>query len=124
MEKSYTLTMCILMVHQIDAAFWQEWEMFFLPGGIQGFLIFNILIIPVVLFGYKQVLLKTSKSTKYSYFCAGLGLFTFTIHTVFYLLGNNQFTLPLSALLIILCLPAAIWQIVQTRGQAHAEQAV
>ena len=37
MERSYFVTMLALILHQIDAAYWQEWEMFFLPGGVQGF---------------------------------------------------------------------------------------
>ena len=44
MERSYLMTMTALIIHQIDAAYWKEWEMFFIPGGIQGFLVFNIIV--------------------------------------------------------------------------------
>ena len=27
------------MFHQVDAAYWREWSMFYLPGGIQGYLL-------------------------------------------------------------------------------------
>lgn len=41
MERCYFATMLALIVHQIDAAYWHEWEMFAVPGGTQGFLVFN-----------------------------------------------------------------------------------
>jgi hypothetical protein len=50
--------MCLLIVHQIDAAYWQEWTMFNLHGGIQVYLLFNIIVIPIVLLGYKSVIIK------------------------------------------------------------------
>ncbi len=119
MEKSYSITMNLLILHQIDAAFWHEWEMMSVPGGIQGFLVINAILIPLLIFGYKQVLAKTSKAIGFSYFCAALGILAFIIHLVFFLLGHEQFTLPLSALVLILCLLAGIWQIKQIQGLKH-----
>ena len=37
MGRWYTATLLSLIVHQIDAAYWHAWEMFDVPGGIQGF---------------------------------------------------------------------------------------
>ncbi len=112
MERSYLTTLCLLVFHQIDAAYWQEWEMFYLPGGIQLYLVFNIIIIPVLLMGYKSVIVGSDSRFKFSYLCAGLGILTFTIHGLFLLFGHEQFTLPLSLLLIGGCLVSAAWQLV------------
>ena len=30
MERSYLITMCLFVLHQIDAAYWKEWEIFYL----------------------------------------------------------------------------------------------
>jgi hypothetical protein len=106
--------MCLLILHQIDAAYWKEWEMFYLPGGIQGFLLFNIIIIPMVLLGYRSVIISGAKARKYSYFCAGLGITTFMIHLVYMMLDYEQFTLPLSILIIVSCLISSLYQIKQT----------
>jgi len=114
MERSYLITMCLLIFHQIDAAYWKEWEMFYLPGGVQGFLLFNILIIPIVLIGYKSVTVNDSRARKYSYFCAGLGIITFVIHLVFMILDYAQFTLPLSMIILISCLISSLYQVKQT----------
>ncbi len=115
MQHAYLVTMTALIIHQIDAAFWHEWDMFLLPGGIQGFLLFNILIIPFVLFGHQQVILKTSKAALYAYICAGLGIITFAIHLGFYLFGFDEFMLPLSWVTLITCLVSGGWLILTTR---------
>ena len=111
MEKSYLITATLLILHQIDAAYWHEWEMVSLPGGIQGFLLFNILAIPLLLIGYKHILKSTATAIKSSYICAGVGLLLFFAHAVFLLLGYEQFRLPLSLAIIGLCLISSIWQI-------------
>ena len=113
MERSYFLTMCLLILHQIDAAFWREWEMFYLPGGVQFYLAFNILVIPVVLLGYKHVVQSSAKAIIFAKVCASLGVLTFVIHSGFALAGFEQFHLPLSMVIILLCLPASLWQLTE-----------
>lgn len=114
MQRQYFITMTALLIHQIDAAFWHEWDMFMLPGGIQGFLLFNILIIPVVLFGHQQVILKTPKAALYGYLCAGLGIITFAIHLGFYLFGFEEFMLPMSWAILITGLISGSWLLIST----------
>lgn len=115
MQRPYLVTLTALIIHQIDAAFWHEWDMFLLPGGIQGFLLFNIFIIPFVLLGYQQVILNTPKANLYAYICAGLGMITFAIHLGFYLFGFDEFMLPLSWAVLITCLVSGSWLMVNTR---------
>ena len=116
MERSYFSTLNLLILHEIDAAFWKEWEMFAVPGGIQGFLIFNLIIIPILLIGYRHVALKSDKAVLFSKICAGIGLLAFFIHAGFYVAGFEQFTLPLSAGVIIGCLISGIWQLFHIRS--------
>lgn len=123
MQRSYFSTLCLLVLHQIDAAYWREWEMFQLPGGIQGYLAFNLLAIPVLLLGYSQVLLRTDKALLYASLCAALGALTFLIHAGFALAGFSQFHLPLSMALILLCLLSALWQWREIRAFALEPQA-
>ncbi|WP_317847353.1 DUF6713 family protein [Pseudomonas sp. HTZ2] len=116
MERSYFVTMLALILHQIDAAYWQEWEMFFLPGGVQGFLLFNSLAIPVLLVGYRNVLLGTANAMVFAKVCAGLGLLTVFIHTGFGLAGFHQFHLPASICILTLCLASALWLMARIRS--------
>jgi hypothetical protein len=32
------LNLALLITHEIDSAFWKEWNLFGLPGGVQEFL--------------------------------------------------------------------------------------
>jgi len=121
MERSYFLTLCLLVLHQIDAAYWHEWEMFYLPGGVQGYLAFNIIAIPIVILGYKHIVLRSNKAVFFARICAALGLLTFLIHGGFALAGFEQFHLPLSMAIILGCLVASVWQFVEIRkfGLSH-----
>nr|WP_217494591.1 DUF6713 family protein [Janthinobacterium sp. HH104] len=82
--------------------------MFHLPGGVQGFLVFNLAAITVVLAGYRHVLLATARAPLYACVCAALGVGTFLIHAGFALAGLEQFHLPLSMAIIVLCLASAV----------------
>lgn len=114
LERIYIVTFSLLVTHQIDAAYWKEWEMFLVPGGIQFFDIFNFAVIPVLLVGFKLVVLKKKSGYYYSCFLSSLGLLTFLIHSGFYLNGYRQFTLPVSMAVIILCAVSAVVQLVIT----------
>ena len=109
MARSYFWTMLFLILHQVDAAYWREWEMFHVPGGIQGFLVFNLAAIAVVLVGYRHVLQETKQASRYAAVCAALGVGTCLIHAGFALAGLEQFHLPLSVAIIALCLASAVW---------------
>lgn len=116
MARSYFWTMLCLILHQIDAAYWREWEMFYLPGGVQGFLVFNLAAIAVVLAGYRQVLLALPRARLYAGICGALGVATFLIHAGFALAGMEQFHLPLSVAIIVLCLGCGAWLLNDLRG--------
>lgn len=115
MEKSYFSTLLLLVLHQIDAAYWHEWDMFHLPGGIQGYLLFNLIAMPVVLLGYRHVLLGTASAVLFAGICAALGALTFVIHAGFALAGFEQFHLPFSVAIIGLCLLSALWLLYEIR---------
>ncbi len=100
--------MLFLILHQIDAAYWKEWEMFHVPGGVQGFLVFNLAAIALVLAGYRHVLLATPRAPLYAGICAALGVGTCLIHAGFALAGLEQFHLPLSMAIIALCLASGV----------------
>lgn len=126
MPRSYFWTMLFLILHQIDAAYWKEWEMFHVPGGVQGFLVFNLAAITLVLVGYRHVLLGSRQAPRYAAVCAALGVGTFLIHAGFALAGLAQFHLPLSVAIIVLCLASAVWllrDVRRTQGQLARQAA-
>ena len=117
----YTLNFALLFTHEIDSAYWKEWELFHIPGGIQVFLVLNFLLLLVALFGYVQVLQGQPSGRYYSLLLAVAGIFAFGIHGYFILAGQPQFTLPLSLLLLGLILVVSLAQgflaIREIRGQ-------
>lgn len=104
MDRLYSATALALILHQIDAAFWHEWEMFAVPGGIQGFLVFNAVAVGALLHGYRSVLLNARHAKAWALCCGGLGVITFLVHAGFALWGHKNFSLPLSVITILACL--------------------
>ncbi|HDS0948670.1 TPA: hypothetical protein QDZ34_000926 [Stenotrophomonas maltophilia] len=106
MERWYLATLLALILHQIDAAFWHEWDMFRVPGGIQGFLIFNLAAVGALLHGYSQVVLAKPSARAYALFCGVVGAGTAAIHVAFAAAGRDEFRLPLSIAALAACLIA------------------
>ena len=47
----YLTNAVLLILHEIDSAYWKEWELFRLPGGVAGFLLVHVPILYLVLYG-------------------------------------------------------------------------
>jgi len=47
----YLANAVVLINHEIDSAYWKEWELFRLPGGITGILILHFPLLLFVLYG-------------------------------------------------------------------------
>ncbi len=81
----YLLNFALLFTHEIDSAFWKEWELFGIPGGIQVFLVLNFMLLLVALIGFRQVLLGEKYRNVFSLLLAASGVFAFSIHSYFIL---------------------------------------
>ena len=97
----FLLNATVLITHQIDAAYWHEWEMFHIPGGNQVNLLLNLPIIALVLYTQAQVSAATPKSHACYLLIAGLGYLTVLIHTGFFLAGSEEFLQPMSIALLL-----------------------
>lgn len=97
----YLVNVTLLATHQVDAAYWEEWDTFRLPGGIEFFLVFNALILPPVLYGFAEVVRWTDRAPTWSYVAVALGLFTFAIHALLLALGNDDFRSAISVGLLV-----------------------
>jgi hypothetical protein len=106
----YLLNFALLFSHEIDSAFWREWELFGIPGGIQGFLVVNFLLLLVALFGFKQLLQGARNGYMFSLLLAVSGVFAFSIHSYFILTGHPEFTLPVSLAVLVLTLIVSLAQ--------------
>ena len=92
----YVLNLGVLATHEIDSAYWHEWEIFLLPGGIQLFLILNLLLLLVFLAGLVELVMERRRGLWFSLGLSAVGVFAFGIHSVFLAFGRPEFKLPIS----------------------------
>ncbi len=96
----YLLNAAVLITHEIDSAYWREWELFGLPGGIQVFLGLNLLLVIVILYGHQALALGRISGFVLSWALVAGGLFAVIIHTCFLLQAGEAFRLPASIALL------------------------
>ncbi len=106
----YLVNATLLAAHEIDSAFWHEWKLFRLPGGIHLFLVLYLLLLPVVFIGFRRVVLWQRGAKTFSFLLAGAGAFAFAIHMIFIATSDPAFRLPLSVAILFGTLIVSIAQ--------------
>ena len=110
--KLYLLNLALLATHEIDSAFWHEWNLFNLPGGIDLFLVLNLALLLLFMFGFEKVVKWEKRAAGFSYLLAFSGLFAFVIHSYFILNGYPEFTSVMSFAILLLTFAISIAQLV------------
>ena len=100
----YLINAILLIIHEIDSAFWKEWELFKLPGGISGFLIMHIPLLFLILYGLVLVSQQSFIGLIVSLILSAGGIFAFCIHTAFIRRGRHEFNTPISRFILTLML--------------------
>ena len=108
----YIIVFTLLIVHEIDSAFWKEWELFHLPGGIQLFDVIHIVLLPIFIIGYGVLVSNTDKGIKFSLLLGVLGILAFVIHSIFMSIGFYQFKIPVSILILALLGLTSAYQLI------------
>ncbi|MGV7224967.1 MAG: DUF6713 family protein [Nitrospinales bacterium] len=115
------LTNAVLLInHEIDSAYWKEWEIFKLPGGITGFLLLHFPLLFIVLYGLVLIVRDSFWGLIYSLIICFGGIFAFVIHTYFLKQGRKEFDKPLSKLILVLTLLVSIVQMIVTIYRLNA----
>jgi hypothetical protein len=96
----YLANSALLIAHEIDSAYWQEWNLFHLPGGIQVFVLLNLLVVVLVLAGYRSVLLGRRSAVAWSWLLVGGGGIGVVVHGWFLAAGDQAFRAPMSMLVL------------------------
>ena len=110
----YLTNATLLMVHEIESAYRQEWKLFRLPGGITFFLILHLPLVFLILYGLVQVHQETLAGQVLSLVLSLAGIFAFSIHTFLNLKGHPEFKTPISLLILIATLGVSAAQLVTT----------
>lgn len=96
----YLANAAALILHQIDAAYWHEWELFGIPGGNQVNLILNLPIVILVLYGHQALAQGQAVGLRLYWLLVVTGLFTVSIHSYFLMQGSEAFWQPVSVAIL------------------------
>lgn len=107
----YLANAVFLILHEIDSAYWKEWELFGLPGGPAGFLLLHIPLLFLVLYGLLPVARQLPSGLWFSLALGAGGILAFGIHTVYLKKGKPQFDVPVSKFILAATLALSAAQI-------------
>jgi hypothetical protein len=111
---AYIANAALLIVHEIDSAYWQEWKLFKLPGGLTLFLYLHIPLAIIVLGGLLLVSQGNIAGMIISLVLGLAGIFAFVIHMFFIRRGHHEFKVPVSIAILVATLVFSIFQLVLT----------
>ena len=110
----YSANATLLIVHEIESAYRQEWKLFRLPGGISFFLIVHLPMVFLILYGLVQVEQSSLAGKILSLVLALAGVFAFSIHSFLNLRGHPEFKTPISITVLAATLCVSVAQLVTT----------
>jgi hypothetical protein len=96
LEVLYLVTLALLAAHEIDSAYWHEWELFGMPGGIQLFLVLNFALLIPLLWGLTRLARSPRTGAPFGIVLALAGVVAFGLHTWFLVHGRPEFRLAAS----------------------------
>ena len=120
----YGLNLTLLATHQVDAAFWHEWDVFGVPGGSSFFLAFNFVAVALLVFGLVRVAENHPTGRTFAFVCAGIGWMTVLLHAaVFAFRDRVAFWTPLSiGILVAIAATSALQLLVTLRSSGGARR--
>jgi len=95
----FIINATLLILHEIESAYWKEWEILKLPGHITGFIIIHIPILLLMLYGLIEIEKQSSASNIFGLVFGIGGLAPFVVHTLL-AKKENRFNLVISKILI------------------------
>ena len=95
-RRLYLLNVVLLITHEIDSAYWQEWLSFGLPGAQAGFLAAHLPLVALLTWGYQQVHDETRLGLWISLAVCFIGLFVIGSTGTLLAAGRGEFRSPAS----------------------------
>jgi hypothetical protein len=119
LNKVVILNLALVLTHQVDAAYWHEWEMFHLPIGIQLTNFINVLTFVALLYLFIPIAQRKASGITCSLVIAAISALVLPIHAGFAIAGYQQFHLPFSIFIIVGTFLLSILQAVLTHWARH-----
>ncbi|UCF37469.1 MAG: hypothetical protein JSU96_00935 [Acidobacteriota bacterium] len=111
---TYLTNAVVLIIHEIDSAYWREWRLFGLPGGVTLFLVLHFPLLFIVLSGLILVARGEPAGLVFSLILSLGGIAAFLIHSYFWRKGHREFDVPLSKGILGLTLALSVFQLTLT----------
>ena len=110
----YLANSVLLINHEIDSAYWKEWELFKLPGGLTGFLLLHFPLLLFILWGLILISRQSPSGNIFSLILSLGGIFAFAIHTYFLRKGRKEFNQSISKCILLAILLVSMIQLAVT----------
>ena len=104
----------LLSVHEMDSAYWHEWDLFGLKGGINGFLLIHIPLLVLIFYGFRMLIETNVIGFSISLLLAVCGIGAFAIHWIFLRKGHREFDTLVSKTILSSILIVSIAQTILT----------
>ncbi len=119
--RLYLLNTALLATHEIDSAYWKEWDLFGIGGGIEGFLIINFILVAALLYGFTRLADGFRSGIAFSVILSAAGIFAFVIHMFFLMAGHAEFSNSASIVLLVCILAVSVLQLAIAVRSARKE---
>jgi hypothetical protein len=91
LSRLYLLTVALLITHEVDSAYWMEWQLFGLPGGLGGFVGAHLPVVALFIWGYGRLCAGARSGLWLSMLLALTGLFAVGAHAAMLIAGRPEF---------------------------------
>lgn len=95
----FIINATLLVLHEIESAYWKEWEILKLPGRITGFILLHIPILLLMFYSLVEVVKQSAAGYIFCIIFGVSGLIPFIVHMLL-AKKDNRFNLAISILLI------------------------
>lgn len=106
----YLANAVLLINHEIESAYWKEWELFRLSGGITVFLLLHFPMLFLMLYGLVLIERRSPAGLVISLLLSAGGLLAFLIHMHFLKKGRDEFRLPISLVILYATMAVSVVQ--------------
>ncbi|MBN1574262.1 MAG: hypothetical protein JW984_13775 [Deltaproteobacteria bacterium] len=107
----YLVNAVFLINHEVDSAYWKEWNLMRIPGGITFFLILHFPLFFLAIYGAVLLDRGAASGLIFSLALGLVGVFAFAIHTYFMAKGRDEFKTPISLFILVSTLVISLFQL-------------
>lgn len=97
----YLINTTLLITHEIDSAYWKEWELLGFKGGVSFFMLIHIPIVFLALTGLLLITRYESIGLIFAGAVSAAGVIVFIIHMIHIFQGKQEFRTPVSLGILI-----------------------